>query len=206
MVAWQGDDTWAVVLHAGGMTLALQEPEDTTTTSSSPTVSAGTTSTAAHVARQRRSRRLPRRVHQALLATHVLTAVGWFGLAVTVAFCGLVGSSTDDLAFYEVIQTTLWLSIPMGLGAAITGVVLSVTTRWGLARYWWVVAKEAITIAVIVTDVLVVGPTMGRAIEAGVPSEIPGPVFAHCVVLALATVLSVIKPKARTPLAARSES
>jgi hypothetical protein len=30
--------------------------------------------------------------------------------------------------------------------------------------------------------------------------EIPGPVYAHCVVLALATALSVVKPRARTPV------
>jgi hypothetical protein len=152
----------------------------------------------------RPARRLGRRAHRALLVAHILASVGWFGVAVTVAFCGLVGSSTDDLAFYEVIDATLSLSIPLGLTAALTGVVLSVTTRWGLLRHWWVVAKEAITVAVIATDVLVVGPTMSRAIDTGTPTEIPGPIFAHCVVLALATALSVTKPRARTPLAARA--
>lgn len=78
------------------------------------------------------------------------------------------------------------------------GVVLSVTTRWGLVRHWWVVAKEAITIAVIATDVLVVWPAMDRAVDAGTPAGIPGPIVAHCVVLALATGLSIVKPKART--------
>jgi len=139
-------------------------------------------------------------VHKALLTAHVLSAVGWFGVAVTVAFCGIVGSSRDDLAFYEVIDATLWLSVPLGLAAAATGVALSLTTRWGLARHWWVVLKEAGAIAVIVTDVLVVGPTMARAVDSGTPTEMPGPIFAHCVVLALATLLSIVKPRARTPL------
>jgi hypothetical protein len=140
-------------------------------------------------------------MHRALLVVHILTAVGWFGLAVTVAFIATVGSSTENVAFYEVIESTLWLSVPLGLAAAASGVALSVTTRWGLARHWWVVAKEAITVAVIVTDVLVVGPAMARAVDAGVPGEIPGPVYAHGIVLAIATALSVIKPRARTPLA-----
>lgn len=152
---------------------------------------------------RRSSRRLGRRAHRALLVTHVLASVGWFGVAVTVAFCAVVGQSRGDVAFYEVIDATLALSVPLGLGAAATGVALSLTTRWGLARHWWVVAKEAGAVAVIATDVLVVAPTMQRAIEAGTPGEIPGPVYAHCVVLALATVLSIVKPKARTPLGAR---
>jgi hypothetical protein len=146
-----------------------------------------------------RRRRLGKRGHQALLVSHVLTSVGWFGVAITVAFCGIVGQSRGDVAFYEVIDATLALSIPLGLGAVVTGAALSLTTRWGLARHWWVVAKELGAVAVIATDVLVVGPTMQRAIDSGAAGEIPGPVYAHCVVLALATILSVVKPKARTP-------
>jgi hypothetical protein len=145
-------------------------------------------------------RRLRRRAHQALLTAHVLSSVGWFGVAMTVAFCGIVGRSRDDLAFYEVIRSSLGLSVPFGLAAATTGVLLSVTTRWGLVRHWWVVAKEAGAVAVIATDVLVIAPTMDRALDTGVPAAMPGPIYAHCVVLALATVLSVVKPRARTPL------
>lgn len=138
-------------------------------------------------------------MHKALLVSHILTAVGWFGLAITVAFIGIVGSSNDDIAYYKVIESTLDLSIPLGLAAAATGITLSLTTRWGLVKHWWVLLKEAGAVAVIATDVLVVAPTMSDAVESGRPGEMPGPVFAHCVVLALATILSVVKPKARTP-------
>ena len=151
-------------------------------------------------------KRIGRRAHRSLLVAHVLTAVGWFGLAITVAFCAVVGTSRDDIAFWEVIDATLGLSIPLGLAAAATGAALSLTTRWGLVRHWWVVAKEAIAVAVIATDVLVIGPELQRAIDAGTPGEIPGPVFAHCVVLAIATALSVVKPRARTPIGAGSSS
>jgi hypothetical protein len=149
----------------------------------------------------RPGRRLGRRLHKALLATHVLTAVGWFGAAVMVALCGVVGSADGEIALYELIRTSLWLTVPLGLGAAVTGVLLSLTTKWGLARYWWVVLKELGTVAVIATDVLVVGPEMAEAVDTSTATALPGPVFAHCVVLALATILSIAKPRARTPLA-----
>jgi hypothetical protein len=158
------------------------------------------TTAAAGPVDRRPAPRLGRRAHRALLIAHVLSSVGWFGVAMTVAFCGIVGSSRDDLAFYEVIRSSLGLSVPFGLAAATTGVLLSVTTRWGLVRHWWVVAKEAGAVAVIATDVLVIAPTMDRALDTGVPAAMPGPIYAHCVVLALATVLSVVKPRARTPL------
>jgi hypothetical protein len=170
------------------------EDEDEGTTAAPPTTGRAAT--------PRARWRLGRRLHKTLLVTHVLTAVGWFGVAVTVAFCGIVGSSTDELAVYEVIRSTLWLSVPLGLAAAVTGVALSLTTRWGLGRYWWVVLKELGTVVVIVTDVLIIGPEMGHAIDTATPTALPGPIFAHCVVLALATILSIVKPRARTPLGA----
>ncbi|HEY8546340.1 MAG TPA: hypothetical protein VIL36_14870 [Acidimicrobiales bacterium] len=181
------------------MALALQD--DSTMTRPRPRIPEGVTRSG-----RSRSRRLGRRGHQALLVAHVLTAVGWFGLAITVAFVGMVGQSRGDVAFYDVIGATVDLSVPLGLAAAATGVALSLTTRWGLARHWWVVAKELGTVAVIATDVLVVAPTMQRAVDDGVTGELPGPVFAHCVVLGLATLLSVVKPKARTPLGVRADA
>ena len=136
---------------------------------------------------------------------HVLTSVGWFGVAATVAFIAVVGTTAaGEVAAYDVIGATVSLSVPLGLAAAVTGAALSLTTRWGVARHWWVVAKEVITVAVIATDVLVVWPTMERAVDAGAPVGVPGPIYAHCVVLAVATALSVVKPQARTPLARRT--
>jgi hypothetical protein len=162
-----------------------------------------TPTTPRHARSARGTRRLGRRAHRALLTAHVLTSVGWFGAAVTVAFCAYVGSRSGDIAFYEVIEATLGLTIPLGLASALTGVVLSLTTRWGLARHWWVVAKEAITVAAIATDVLVVAPEIGASVDTATPGGIPGPIYAHCVVLAIATALSVVKPRAQTPLASR---
>jgi hypothetical protein len=189
------DDMEIARRHAGGMALALDDHDAATKPRPLSPVQA-----------RRPERRSGRRTRRALLIAHVLTSVGWFGVAVTVAFCAVVGSSRDDIAFSEVIGATLWLSVPLGLASAVTGVVLGLTTRWGLLRHWWVVAKQAITIAVILTDVLVIGPAIARDIEAGSVGEIPGPVYAHCIVLAIATVLSVWKPRARTPLERRPRS
>jgi hypothetical protein len=147
--------------------------------------------------------RVPKAVRVSVLTVHVLASVGWFGVAVTVALVGAIGQSRGEIAFYEVIDATLALSIPLGLASAATGVALSLTTRWGLVTHWWVVLKELGAVAVIATDVLIVAPVMQRAVDAGTPAEMPGPVYAHCVVLALATALSVVKPRARTPLGRR---
>lgn len=195
-----GDDTRATDRQAGGMTLTLNADEMGATTA---TPDVPTTRPAPRDRRPNRSG-LGRRVRKTVLVAHVLTSVGWFGVAMTVAFCGFLGATNENLAFYEVIEASLWLSVPLGLGAAVTGVILSLTTRWGLVRYWWVVIKEGITIAVIATDVLIIGPVMRESLDTATAGEIPEAVWGHCAVLAIATTLSVVKPRARTPLARRA--
>jgi hypothetical protein len=146
----------------------------------------------------RPGRRLGRNAHRALLTAHVLSAVGWFGIAVAVAGGLVLTARTDDAvlgdALVDVLRTSLWLSVPAGLLTAATGVALSLTTTWGLVRYRWVIAKELVTVAVVVTDLTVVRAGLGAMADGGSWTEIVFPVTAHCLMLALATGLSVFKP------------
>lgn len=148
--------------------------------------------------------RLRGKTYKAALTLHILTSVGWFGVAVAVAFGGLAAASTSDAALaralYRFMELAPWLSIPVGVAAFASGVLVSLGTVWGLFRHWWVVAKIAIAIAVIVTDAFVVRSVAHDALVTGTPeSALYGSTIAHVAVLAIATVLSVFKPKARTP-------
>jgi hypothetical protein len=144
------------------------------------------------------------------LTAHVLASVGWFGAAVVVAFCGLIAAATGDpalpTALYRTMETAVWITLPLGLLAVATGALLSLGTAWGFVRHWWVVAKIAVSVAVIVTDPLVVAPAAREALDAGTaPTQLYGSTVAHCVMLALATTLSVLKPRGRTPLGRRRD-
>ena len=131
----------------------------------------------------RATNRLSRRARNVALTAHILSAAGWFGVAVLVAAAAFTAGSTHDSAFahalYHAIGDSIWVSVPMGLIALATGVLLGVGTKWGLLRHWWVVASGA-----------------------GSRPLYDGPI-AHCVVLGIATVLSVFKPGGRTPFARR---
>jgi hypothetical protein len=148
--------------------------------------------------------RHPRRV--ALIA-HVLSSVGWFGVAALVLFLLAAAEATGDDALARsltrAVETSVWLSVPLGLASAATGIVLGLGTKWGVVRHWWVVAKEVAVVPLVVTDLLVVAPT-ARDAGAGHPTgRLLDPAIAHCVVLALATIVSVVKPFGKTPIGRR---
>jgi hypothetical protein len=157
-------------------------------------------------ARRKGGFRLRGRAHKAALTAHVLASVGWFGIAVLVAFCGLAAAAADDpsliAALYRTMETTPWLSIPTGLMAIATGTLLGLGTAFGLVRYWWVVAKITIAVAVVVTDAVLVRVVTHDAVVSGTAAPpLYGSTIAHVVVLAVATTLSVFKPRGRTPWA-----
>jgi uncharacterized membrane protein len=151
--------------------------------------------------------RLGRRAHRVALTAHILAAVGWFGIAVAIAvgaiLAGVTGDQSLASSLYRILGLAPWLSIPAGLVAIATGVVLSVGTRWGLLTHWWVVAKIAGAVAVVVTDGLIVARAANEALAAGsAPPPLYGGTIAHVVLLGVAVVLSVFKPWGRTPWSA----
>jgi hypothetical protein len=152
---------------------------------------------------------LGRRSRLVALVLHVLSSVGWFGVAVLVAFLLVAAGATGDdglaRALYRTVETSVWLSVPLGAVAAVTGVVLGLGTKWGLVRYWWVAIKEVIVVPVVVTDLLVVAPTAHDAAHGQLSGRLLDPAIAHCVVLAVATVVSLAKPFGRTARGRRRE-
>ena len=146
---------------------------------------------------------LGRRGRRVALIAHVLSSVGWFGVAALVLFLLVAaeGSTENQLArgLYRAVETSLWLSVPLAAVSGLTGVLLGLGTPWGIAKHWWVVVKEVAFVPLVVTDLLVVGPSVhdaARGLSQGGPLD---PAIAHCVVLALATVVSIVKPFGRTP-------
>ena len=152
--------------------------------------------------------RLRGSAHKIALTAHILASVGWFGIAVVIAFCGIGAAATTDrslaVALYRTMETAPWLSIPAGLIAVATGGVLGLGTAFGVIRHWWVVAKILIAVAVIATDALLVGHVAHDAAATGeATAPLYGSTIAHVVVLGTAAVLSVFEPRGRTPWGTR---
>jgi hypothetical protein len=92
------------------------------------------------------------------------------------------------------MDVALVLTVGGALLSGLTGVLLGLGSRWGLIRYWWVALKEVATAAVLLTDLVIVRGALVAVAEGRPVRTLTPPTIAHVVVLAAATVLSIVKP------------
>jgi hypothetical protein len=97
-----------------------------------------------------------------------------------------------------------WLLAPLAILTLLTGVVLSLGTHWGLARYWWVWVKFWLTLATTAASVLLFRATVDGTVAdvaAGreiLPYEMVVPPVVSLTAYTFMTVISVLKPWGRT--------
>jgi hypothetical protein len=87
---------------------------------------------------------------------HVAFSVGWLGADagfLALAIMGLVSNDALQIrSAYTAMNIIGWyVIVPMSIASLITGISLSLFTRWGLINYYWILSKFVITtFAVIV--------------------------------------------------------
>lgn len=163
--------------------------------------------------------RLRPAVRKLWLVLHVLSGGIWIGVDVLVAVLVAVGRlgspSEQGLAYQALGSFIVWPMLTSGLVCLATGLVLGLATKWGLLRYWWVVVKLGLNVALCTVIITVLSPGMpavrshGEALSAGVSGTFDTtalffPPAVSLTALSLATVLSVYKPWGR--LRARAAS
>jgi hypothetical protein len=154
--------------------------------------------------------RLPRNARRFLLTAHIVTSVGWLGVAYALLVMALTAQAADDPAT-RATTYALMLSfdtaamLPLGLAALVTGAILGLGSHWGLLRHWWVAVKLVLNIAVLVVPMLTRHPALLDAVDAARAGLLTDPArqvldgsIASVIVLTLATVLSTYKPWGKT--------
>lgn len=128
---------------------------------------------------------------------HVVTSVGWLGVTVG----NLVLASVGEREFYRaMVLLADFVVLPLGLGALVTGVVLSLGTKWGLVKHRWVLVKFVLTVVAVVATTFSLRSGVRDAAD-GVVGAGADVLVACCVSLTLYlvnTALSVFKPWGRT--------
>lgn len=153
------------------------------------------------------------KLRKALLVTHVVSSVGWLGADFVLLLLGVAGLGTlggtigarPEVVYPAAGLICTLLVAPLCVLAWLVGVLFSLTTKWGLVRYWWVVVKLTTTTVMMVLVLVLLTPgvrELAAAAENGTLSEqdrgtlLIGPTVST-VLLVVNIVLSVYKPWGR---------
>jgi hypothetical protein len=160
---------------------------------------------------------MPPRLRKFALTAHVTCSVGWLGAVVVFLALAIVGlASPDDRTVrgvYLVMEPAAWsVLVPLAFASLLTGTVQSLGTTWGLFRHYWVLFKLLITVFATLVLLIYMETFRVMARVAADPTadlalvRNPSPRF-HAVlallVLLVATVLAIYKPRGATPYGRR---
>ena len=160
------------------------------------------------------------RARKFTLAVHVTISVGWIGavaayMALDIATAANQESQVLRSAYLGMAMIAGNVIVPLAVGSLITGLVISLGTKWGLFRHYWVVMSLLLT--AIATGVLLVemqtinhlariaaDPATStdelRTLDSTLPHSIGG-----TIVLLIVLVLNMYKPKGMTGYGWRKE-
>jgi hypothetical protein len=148
--------------------------------------------------------RLRPATRRALLTVHIIAGVGLLGDVAAVLAINIRAAATDDPALaaasYELLAMfTVLFGIPLSFAALGSGILLGMSSIWGVVRHAWVGAKLALLLGVILVGALVLGPGTEamRGGDGGAEARLIAGSAYDVAALTLATGLSVFKPRRR---------
>jgi hypothetical protein len=144
---------------------------------------------------------------------HISVSVGWLGAAAAYLVLDLTGAASRDVqtlrgAWVAMGSITSLVLVPLSLLSLLTGIVISMGTKWGLFRHWWVVISLMLTIAallVLLSETGYIRHAAAIAADPAAPAEailaLPGTLphsIGGIVVLLVIQTLNVYKPRGLT--------
>ena len=146
-----------------------------------------------------------------VLSVHLTFSVGWIGAVLAYLALGLTAVTSSEVltirAAWVGMEVTGWyVIVPLALASLVTGIVISLGTKWGLLRHYWVVISLVLTLFSVVVlllhmpDVTVMADFAQRA--EGSDLEALGGDLGHpsigLVILLTVQVLNLYKPQGLT--------
>jgi hypothetical protein len=159
------------------------------------------------------------RLRKFALTAHVTSTVGWLGACVVFLALAVVGLTSRDAqtvrGAYLVMEPAAWfVLVPLAFASLLTGIVQALGTQWGLFRHYWVLFKLLITVFATIVLLIYMETFSVMASVAADPSADLGVVrndspSLHAalavLVLLVATVLAVYKPRGMTRYGRRKQ-
>jgi uncharacterized membrane protein len=105
------------------------------------------------------------------LVAHLIVSGTWLGAVVADLFLGISAATTgrEDMAdaYYAVMDRLVNNLMPAAAIATLaTGLLLALTTKWGLVRHYWVLAKLVLGVATVVVGVAAIDRAIQDTIAA----------------------------------------
>ena len=153
--------------------------------------------------RDRARLRLAPSPRRALLTLHIVVAVGLLGDSAGFLAIAIRAAATDDpqlaASSYELLRMFSYVfGIPLSFATLVTGAALGLTSKWGILRYPWTIAKLLLIVSVILVGALVIDGALEELRDGG---DAEGRLIAAAswdvVALLAATTLAVYKPGKR---------
>lgn len=158
------------------------------------------------------------RLRKFVLTAHITISVGWLGAILGFLVLGVAGLTSSEVqtirASYLTMELLGWYAlVPLSLASLLTGILQSLGTKWGLFRHYWVLFKLLINIIATVVLLLYM-QTFSYLADIAAGTTLPSdalrlsPVLhasAALLLLLVATVLSVYKPRGLTPYGWRKQ-
>lgn len=161
------------------------------------------------------------RLRKFVLTVHVTSSVGLLGAIAAFLALAVTGlASRDDqmvrAAYLAMNLTAELVIVPMAFASLLTGLVQSLGTPWGLFQHYWVLVKLLLTVfatIVLLVKTELIGYAALLASEATLSSaelraagiQLVVHATGGLLVLLVPAVLSVYKPRGRTPFGRRKE-
>ncbi len=161
------------------------------------------------------------RLRKPVLSVHIALSVGWIGaifayLALDVAAATSQDPTTLRAAYVGMGLVAGTAIVPLAVAALLTGLLVSLGTKWGLIRHWWVVVSLLLTVfatLVLLAEVPTINALASAAANPSTSSDqlrALGVTLPHSVggglVLLVVLGLNVYKPQGLTPYGWRRQA
>jgi hypothetical protein len=158
---------------------------------------------------------MPPRLRKFALTAHITFSVGWIGAVVAFLALVVAGMTSQDAPMLRAAWIAMELTgsfaiVPLALASLLSGLVMSLGTKWGLFRHYWTLFSLVLTIlatVVLLVNMQTVSFFAGIAAETGradvgaLRVGLPGELLHASVgllVLLVIQVLNMYKPRGMT--------
>jgi hypothetical protein len=147
-----------------------------------------------------RQRRLPlgKGARKGFLVAHIASSGIWIGMDIVMGilvFAALTDAQPAAATYQALRLFAVWPLLIIGVICFATGVVLSLGSKYGLVRYWWVAVKLGLNVVLCLLVLFALRPGLQAPAPEG--GTMIFPPIVSTVTLLFAVVLSVYKPWGR---------